>query len=75
MEKFRQLSDSSDGMIVDNYRHLQPLYNRRVFVRTVHGSSAKFIKYNNIHFTKWDWLGPDAGFDEESEENEIEDDQ
>jgi len=68
IEKFRQLSASSHSMLVDNFRHVQPLYNRRVFVRTNNGNSQRFIKYNNVHYTKWDWLGPE---DIGETENEI----
>lgn len=67
MEKFRQLSAGAESMLVDNFRHLQPLNNRRVFVRAISGNSQKYIKYNNIHYTKWDWLGSESREDEENE--------
>lgn len=68
MEKFRQLSAGEESMLVDNYRHIQPLNSRRVFVRVINGNSEKYIKYNAVHYTKWDWLGNDPVA---SEENEI----
>lgn len=68
MEKFRQLSASEESMLVDNYRHIQPLNSRRVFVRSISGNSEKYMKYNSVHYTKWDWLGSDPIA---SEENEI----
>lgn len=59
MEKFRQLSASSERMLVDNFRHLQPLNNRRVFVRLVSGNSERIQRINDIHYAKWDWLKPE----------------
>jgi len=34
ISRFRQLSDTQDGALVDNFRTLQPVGNRRIFART-----------------------------------------
>lgn len=36
MAKFRSLSNGIEGLLLaDNYRHLQPIGNRKIFVRSV----------------------------------------
>jgi hypothetical protein len=36
MAKFRSLSNGIDGLlIVDNYRHLQPIGNRKIYLRSL----------------------------------------
>lgn len=58
MHKFRHLSNGVEGSIlVDNYRALQPIGNRRVFVRKVNGkNTALSAKINEVHYAHWDWL-------------------
>lgn len=58
MAKFRQLSNGIEGsVLVDNYRALQPLGNRRVFVRRVNAKNTKLnLLHKEVHFSKWDWL-------------------
>lgn len=55
---FRQLSNGIEGsVLVDNYRALQPIGNRRVFVRKVNIKNTKLSAMNNeVHYSKWDWL-------------------
>jgi carbonic anhydrase len=46
MAKFRSLSIGVEGLLlVDNYRHLQPVGNRKVFVRSV---SSRFLMLDNM---------------------------
>ncbi|KAM7363931.1 carbonic anhydrase 9 isoform 2-T2 [Cochliomyia hominivorax] len=57
ISRFRQLSDNMDGALVDNYRQLQPLGNRRIFMRTGnthHTHISKLI--NEVDYRKWDWF-------------------
>lgn len=58
IQAFRQLSNGIEGsVLVDNYRSLQPIGNRRVFVRKVNQKNTKLSLVNNeIHYSKWDWL-------------------
>lgn len=58
MHKFRQLSNGIEGSIlVDNFRSLQPLGNRRVFMRKVITKHFNLsLKANQVHFDDWDWL-------------------
>ncbi|XP_055699470.1 carbonic anhydrase 2 [Phlebotomus papatasi] len=58
MNKFRQLSNGIEGsVLVDNYRALQPLGNRRVFVRKVNERNTHLNTIDkNLHYNKWDWL-------------------
>lgn len=60
MQKFRQLSNGlEDSLLVDNFRHLQPLNNRRVFVRKLNTRKVKVETFNETyHYSKWDWLVP-----------------
>lgn len=46
MAKFRSLSNLIEGLLlVDNYRHLQPVGNRKVFIRSV---SSRFLMLDKI---------------------------
>ncbi|TMW43057.1 hypothetical protein DOY81_011864, partial [Sarcophaga bullata] len=57
ISRFRQLSDSQEGALVDNYRQLQPLGNRRIFMRdgnTHHTQISKLV--NEVDYKKWDWF-------------------
>lgn len=58
MNKFRKLSNGIEGsVLVDNYRALQPIGNRRVFVRKVNTRNTQLDQMSNeIHYNKWDWL-------------------
>lgn len=58
MNKFRDLSSRSDGSImVDNYRKLQPLRNRHIFVRHVSNRDARMIdKLQEVQYSKLDWI-------------------
>lgn len=58
MNKFRDLSSRSDGSImVDNYRRLQPIRNRHVFVRHVNVRDVQAIdETNEVHYSKWNWI-------------------
>uniref|UniRef100_U5ESR7 Carbonic anhydrase n=1 Tax=Corethrella appendiculata TaxID=1370023 RepID=U5ESR7_9DIPT len=58
MHKFRQLSNGIEGSIlVDNFRALQPLGNRRIFLRKVNAFNTKIDNdENQVHYSKWDWL-------------------
>ncbi|XP_037825566.1 carbonic anhydrase 2 [Lucilia sericata] len=57
ISRFRQLSDNQEGALVDNYRQLQPLGNRRVFMRngnTQHTQIARLL--SEVDYKKWDWF-------------------
>lgn len=59
MVKFRQLSNGIEGAaLVDNFRSLQPIGNRRVFLRKINGKNSKITKpvSEDLDFDKWDWL-------------------
>lgn len=58
MNRFRELSSRSDGSIlVDNYRKLQPIRNRHVFVRYVNERDGRAIaRSGEVHYSKWDWI-------------------
>ncbi|CAD7077560.1 unnamed protein product [Hermetia illucens] len=58
MSKFRHLSNGVEGsVLVDNYRALQPLNNRHIFVRKVNIKSTPLEGLNKeISYIKWDWL-------------------
>lgn len=58
IRRFRMLDTSLDGLpMVDNYRALQPLGNRRIFVRKVNArNTALELVKNEIHYTMWDWV-------------------
>lgn len=46
MAKFRTLSNGIEGLLIaDNYRHLQPIGNRKVFVRSV---SSRFVDFERL---------------------------
>lgn len=46
MAKFRSLSNGIEGLLlVDNYRHLQPIGNRKVFVRSI---SSRFLELDKL---------------------------
>lgn len=57
MNKFRRLSNSVDSIIVDNFRKLQPLNNRNIFVRKVNVRNTKLDSMStDVHYTDWKWL-------------------
>lgn len=58
MHKFRHLSNGVEGSIlVDNFRALQPIGNRRIFVRKVNARNTQLsVKQSEVHFAHWDWL-------------------
>lgn len=46
MSKFRSLSNGIEGLLlVDNYRHLQPIGNRKIFLRSI---SSRTIEVEKI---------------------------
>ncbi|EDV30413.1 uncharacterized protein Dana_GF22952 [Drosophila ananassae] len=57
ISRFRQLSDVQDGALVDNFRSLQPVGNRRIFVRTGHvrHTSISALKHET-DYLKLDWF-------------------
>ncbi|KAL1378725.1 hypothetical protein pipiens_003924 [Culex pipiens pipiens] len=57
IRRFRVLDTGMHGSpMVDNYRALQPIGNRRVFVRKVNSrNTAIDVVRNEIDHTKWDW--------------------
>lgn len=43
--------------MVDNYRKLQPLRNRHIFVRHVSNRDARMIdKLQEVQYSKLDWI-------------------
>lgn len=58
IRRFRALDTSLHGSpMVDNYRALQPLGNRRIFVRKVNARhTALDLVRNEIDHTMWDWV-------------------
>ncbi|XP_030369685.1 carbonic anhydrase 2 [Scaptodrosophila lebanonensis] len=57
ISRFRQLSDTQDGALVDNFRQLQPVGNRRIFARIGHvrHTSIAALK-NEVDYLKYDWF-------------------
>nr|XP_036675519.1 carbonic anhydrase 2 [Drosophila suzukii] len=57
ISRFRQLSDTQDGALVDNFRTLQPVGNRRIFARTGHvrHTSIEALKHEG-DYLKYDWF-------------------
>lgn len=55
MDNFRGLLSNQNLPLVDNFRQLQPLFGRRVFVR-ITSKNPKFKK-TKLHYSKWDWVG------------------
>lgn len=57
ISRFRQLSDTQDGALVDNFRTLQPVGNRRIFARTGHvrHTSIAALKHEG-DYLKYDWF-------------------
>ena len=58
MHKFRKLSDGN-SILVDNYRTLQPIGNRRVFLRKMNARNTHldtFLSENQVNYSKLDWL-------------------
>lgn len=48
MGKFRSLSNGIEGLLlVDNYRHLQPIGNRKIFIRSV---SSRFLMLDKMQY-------------------------
>lgn len=46
MAKFRSMSNGVEGLLlVDNFRHLQPIGNRKIFLRSV---STRFTKLEKL---------------------------
>jgi carbonic anhydrase len=46
MAKFRSLSNGAGGLLlVDNYRHLQPVGNRKIYLRTV---PSRFVDIESL---------------------------
>lgn len=61
MFKFRQLSNGIEGsVLVDNFRALQLLGTRRIFVRKVNARNTKITNKSNdeneVNFDDLDWL-------------------
>ena len=45
MSKFRSLSNGIEGLLlVDNYRHLQPVGNRKIFLRSISSRTVELEK-------------------------------
>ncbi|KAL5286997.1 CA14.2 family protein [Megaselia abdita] len=57
IQKFRRLQDNLDDALVDNFRSLQPIGNRRIFYRKVNSfqTDRDFVE-NSIHHTEIDWF-------------------
>lgn len=55
MDNFRGLLSNLNLPLVDNFRQLQPLFGRRIFVR-ITSKNPKFKK-TKLHYSKWDWVG------------------
>ncbi|XP_054726333.1 carbonic anhydrase 2 [Anastrepha obliqua] len=54
--RFRQLQDTQDGALVDNFRQLQPIGNRRIFMRNgnTRHTHVEALK-KELDYKKWDW--------------------
>jgi hypothetical protein len=52
MEKFRSLSNGIEGLLlVDNFRHLQPIGNRKLFLRSV---ATRFTRLEKLVMSERD---------------------
>uniref|UniRef100_A0A1I8Q6R1 Alpha-carbonic anhydrase domain-containing protein n=1 Tax=Stomoxys calcitrans TaxID=35570 RepID=A0A1I8Q6R1_STOCA len=57
ISRFRQLADVQDGALVDNYRQLQPLGNRRIFWRVGNSHHTPISALTSeVDYKKWDWF-------------------
>lgn len=57
ISRFRQLSDVQEGALVDNYRQLQPLGTRRVFMRDGNTHHTQIDRLSSeVDYKKWDWF-------------------
>ncbi|XP_055385120.1 carbonic anhydrase 2-like [Condylostylus longicornis] len=58
ISKFRHLHSSLEGsVLVDNFRSVQPIGNRRIFLRKINiKNTPNTLIDNDIHYSKWDWL-------------------
>lgn len=55
ISKFRSLSNGIEGLLlVDNYRHLQPIGNRKIFLRSVSQRTTKLEKLIEMERSKND---------------------
>jgi carbonic anhydrase len=62
MAKFRSMSNGIEGLLlVDNFRHLQPIGNRKIFIRSV---TTRFTKLEKL-------LTREDSDDSEDEENPM----
>uniref|UniRef100_A0A1B0G191 Alpha-carbonic anhydrase domain-containing protein n=1 Tax=Glossina morsitans morsitans TaxID=37546 RepID=A0A1B0G191_GLOMM len=57
ISRFRQLYDVEEGALVDNFRQLQPLGNRRIFMRVGHTHHTNIqALISEVDYRKWDWF-------------------
>ncbi|KAL9894013.1 carbonic anhydrase 9 isoform 2-T2 [Glossina fuscipes fuscipes] len=57
ISRFRQLYDVEEGALVDNFRQLQPLGNRRIFMRVGHTHHTNIqTLISEVDYRKWDWF-------------------
>ncbi|XP_053680127.1 carbonic anhydrase 2 [Anopheles nili] len=58
MKRFRTLDTGVHGSpMVDNYRALQPIGNRRIFVRKINPRFTSLDVFEDaLHHSKWDWV-------------------
>lgn len=53
MSKFRQLSNGIEGLLlVDNFRNIQPIGNRKVFLRSTSQRHTKLEKLSMKEYSK-----------------------
>uniref|UniRef100_T1GFP1 Alpha-carbonic anhydrase domain-containing protein n=1 Tax=Megaselia scalaris TaxID=36166 RepID=T1GFP1_MEGSC len=56
IQKFRRLQDNLEDALVDNFRSIQPIGNRRVFYRKVNSfATDKALIENSVHHSEVDW--------------------
>ncbi|XP_055544276.1 carbonic anhydrase 7 [Wyeomyia smithii] len=58
IRRFRMLDTSLQGVpMVDNFRALQPVGNRRIFVRKVNSRNTALSELtSDIDYTRWEWV-------------------
>jgi hypothetical protein len=64
MSKFRSLSNGIEGLLlVDNYRHLQPIGNRKIYLRSL---STRAIELEKL--VEMEWRGRTESDEDETSE-------
>uniref|UniRef100_A0A1A9W9J3 Alpha-carbonic anhydrase domain-containing protein n=1 Tax=Glossina brevipalpis TaxID=37001 RepID=A0A1A9W9J3_9MUSC len=57
ISRFRQLYDVEEGALVDNFRQLQPIGNRRIFMRIGHMHHTNIQNLvSEVDYKKWNWF-------------------